>query len=186
MSANHKIVSLLGGISLLLLWVMGFYPWAQNAQAEPLPQLTLEMRQSTVNLSQPWPVQFTLSTAAPLNTCQVTDWTSRVVWTVKQVGKGTVTLDPVVVQQTPVSLLPPKAYVLQAGHPIRFSVNLRQYQPRATQPTSAASPLTWQPGMYRVYAKVALCTPEGQASSTPQWVSNKWPLYLYVQGPSGH
>jgi hypothetical protein len=131
------------------------------------PKLVLELVRPVARLTQAWPVQLQLTATTPGATaCPPTEWVSRVVWRITQVGRGPVPLTPLVQTQTP-STLSVTPVALSPGKPLRTTINLRQYTPIQG---------AWLPGTYRIAAQLALCNSAG----TPQWVTSNAPVYLDV------
>jgi hypothetical protein len=154
-------------VGLVLLLQAGY-----TAEAKKTPQaiLLLEAPRSTARLTQSWPIKLVIQTQQPeLATCRPTDWPSRVVWQVSQVGVGSVPLAPLVSTQS-VATAGDTPVVLTPLRPLLVTINLRQYLPAQSQ--------AWQPGLYRVSARVALCTPGNLTQ--PLWINSRYPVYLDI------
>ena len=166
-------------IKLSYLWLMtmsSIYAVAYAQDSTPAPaRLLLEAPRSSARLTQSWPIRFTVHTQQPeFATCRPADWASRVVWQVVRVGKGPVALSALVVSQT--ATAGPMPLTLTPQRPLTVTINLRQYSPASGQP--------WQPGLYRVSAKLALCAPVKAGAPSdeaqPLWLKSQYPVYLDI------
>jgi hypothetical protein len=131
-----------------------------------LATLTLAPKKPVAKLSEAWPITVTLTSKTDMLTlCPPSEWSSRINWQVTQVGKGPVALAPVIEQHA--STKPAIAMPLKAHKTATFTIDLHQY------------PLmqgVWQPGVYRVMAKLGLCQHGGDLT----WVSSQNPVYLDI------
>jgi hypothetical protein len=153
-------------MGLLCSWGVG---WCANST----PRLTLDTPKPIVRLHDSyWPIVFTLHPAGGgLTPCANKDWSSRVVWHIRQQGRRTpLDIAPLVVRQV---LTQPETLATVAGpatQPLRFRLNLRQYQPLNAR---------WAPGTYQIRAKVKPCNPQGQPADN--WIESPAAMYLDIQ-----